>query len=137
MLRFPHLLLALFLHALCAQTACLTDDAGENVSDALLVERARVLFNDAGQHLALSIAVISRQPRGHLDRSNFTGHGGTLVEQAKQFGIERVNLVAPVVERFFADNGLVVNFLIHAGKALLKAKTATLWGSRLAVIYDD
>ena len=95
----------MLLHPLCAQAARLTDDAGENVSDALPVEGPRILFHHAGQHLAFTIAVVRRQARGDLDGSNFTGDGGALVEQAKQLGIERVNLAAPVVERLVAVNG--------------------------------
>ena len=87
------------------KTARLADDASENVGDTLLIEWASVLFHHAGQDLTLSIAVVCRQARGHLDRGNFTGDGSTLVEQAKQLGIERINLAAPVVERFLAVYG--------------------------------
>ena len=104
-------------HPLRAQSARFTDDAGENVDHALFIERTSIFFQHAGQHLAFPIAVIRRQGRGHLDRRNFTSDRGALVEQAKQLGIERVNLAAPVVERFFANNGLAVGFLVHAGKA--------------------
>ena len=95
------------LHTLRPQAARLADDAGEDVRDALLVEGTGILFHHAGQHLALTIAVVRQQARGNLDRGNLTGDGGALVEQAKQLGIERVNLATPVVERFVAVNCLV------------------------------
>src|SRR4051794_27729634 len=69
----------LLLHALRPEPASLADDASENVRDTLLIQRPGVLFHHAGQDLTLSIAVVCGQARGHLDRSNFTGDGGTLV----------------------------------------------------------
>jgi hypothetical protein len=110
-----HRFAGLLLHPLCPESARFTNDAGENARDTLFIERAGILFHHASQHLAFPIAVICRQPRRNLDRGNFTGDGGTLVEQAKQLDIKRVNLASPVVECFAAIHGWLVGILIHAG----------------------
>src|SRR4029077_16871770 len=84
-----------YLHALRAQPACLTDNAAEDRRDALLVERARVLLPHAGQHLFFALAVVRGQAGSGLDDRYLAGDRGTLVEQAQQFGIERIDFQSP------------------------------------------
>src|SRR5258708_9475884 len=100
MLKFDFVFTALLLHRLRPDPAGLADDAPEDAGDALLPERSLVLRTHARQNLALSPAVIGRQPGSNLDGAKFASDPSPLAEQPQQLGGQQVGFPPPVFQCF-------------------------------------
>jgi hypothetical protein len=94
--RYSYLLQ--LLHGSFFELARFADDAAEDADEGLGLEWAGILSAEAIEDLLFAAAIVDLQAARFFDGGQFARDFGALVEQAQQFAIEQVYLLASSVE---------------------------------------
>jgi hypothetical protein len=72
------------------------NDAPEEFVDSAVVERAGVDVLQTSEDVLLAVGIAGRQASGSLQRAHFERETRSDVQQAQQFGVDFVDLLAPM-----------------------------------------